>query len=82
MPVGTQEDVEKAKVAIGTINQAIETYNAELATVAANISEFKKNLAAEDAKTLQLEIRKLEAGLKRQQPEVIATIARVSNSRD
>ncbi len=73
-PVGTQEDVQKAKVAIGAINQTIETYNAELAAVAAKISEFKKNLAAEDAKTLQLEIRKLEAGLKVQQPEVIATI--------
>ena len=74
MPVGTQEDVEKAKNAIGTINQAIETYNAELAAVSAKISEFKANLGAEDARTLQLEIRKLEACLKLQQPEVIATI--------
>jgi wobble nucleotide-excising tRNase len=74
MPVGTQADVEMAKVAIGAINQAIETYNAELAAIVTKISEFKKNLAAEDAKTLQLEIRKLEASLKLQQPAVIATI--------
>jgi wobble nucleotide-excising tRNase len=75
VPVGTQQDIARTTAAITAINQAILTYNSEVAVAGAKISDFRTKLAAEDAKTLQAEIRRLEAVLKRQQSEVVTAVA-------
>lgn len=72
--VGTQGDINAAVATLASINQAINSYNTEVAVLAANIDDFKKRLATDDSKTLEIEIKKLEAILKRQRPEVCNTI--------
>lgn len=73
--VGTQGDIDVAVATLTSINQAIISYNTEIAALAASIADFKKRLAADDPKTLEVEIKKLEAVLKRQLPDVLSAIA-------
>jgi len=80
--VGTQVEVKKAEVAIEAINEAMKIYNSELAAVAGKISEFKKNLAGEDLNALQLDLRKLQAVLRRQQTGIVETVAEYQAAED
>lgn len=72
--VGTQKDIENTEAAINSVNQAILTYNSELAAVTSRISDFRKNLGAENPQVLQAEILKLEAAIKRQLPVVVSAV--------
>jgi wobble nucleotide-excising tRNase len=73
--IGTQIECGTATATIASIDQAISRYNAEVSTLVARITDFKTKLATDDPKSLQAEIKKIEAALKRQFPEVVGVVS-------
>ena len=68
-PVGTQADEDEAEQHIVAVNRVLMDYNAEVAVIASKITDFKKGLATEDIGSLETEIKKLNASIRRHQPE-------------
>jgi wobble nucleotide-excising tRNase len=75
MSFGTQFETDSATAAVAAINKSISNYNAMIAATGDTIIAFKASLASEDTKALQVEIRKLETALKRQQSDIVALVA-------
>jgi len=74
-PVGTQADVEAAEQHIAAANRVLTDYNAEVAVIASKIMDFKTKLATEDIGSLETEINKIQASIRRQQPEAAQACA-------
>lgn len=72
--VGNGEVRAQIEENVAVVNDCLSRYNAEVATVAARIAEFKQNLAADNPSLLKAEIRKLEAAMRRQQAHIMAAV--------
>ena len=71
--VGTDTDFKVVMQQIAKVNQLITDYNDEVAVIASKIEDFKNGLANEDLGSLETEINKLQASIRRQQPEAVKT---------
>jgi len=72
--VGSQPQVDEITSAVASINEATIAYNSAIVSQTAKITEFKRNLGAEDTETLRAQVTKLEAIQRRARPDVIAAI--------
>jgi wobble nucleotide-excising tRNase len=74
-PVGTLADVEVAEKHLAAANRVLMDYNAAIAVIASKVADFKKGLVTEDIENLETEIMKLQASIKKQQPEAVQAYA-------
>jgi len=73
-PFGSPSGQQTVADGLGTINQALGTYNSQVNILINAIHEFKNTLATENTSALQAAIRKLEAATRRQLPQVVAAV--------
>ncbi|MDF1541200.1 MAG: AAA family ATPase, partial [Candidatus Thorarchaeota archaeon] len=69
--VGTKADFEVAEQLLAAVNQLITDYNEAVAVIASKVEDFKEELAAEDISGLETELQRLQASIRRQQPEAV-----------
>lgn len=73
--IGSDSDFEFVITKITQINELINNYNSEIEAVVNKISEFKKEMVADDITSLEHDISKLKASQRRQDTDVITLVS-------
>jgi len=73
--IGSDSDLEFVTNKITSINEIINNYNLEIKVQENTISDFKKKISVDNVNNLQIELAKLEASQRRQQPSVISLVS-------